>query len=128
MIKNLRVCDNLNQLAAEPPYRLTFEYEEFEPKKLQAEIKNKNGEVVWQCSEDFKIPYVFAKTELTRLEDYFFGITLINEKGETDTAEAPFKVGLLGDFENSEYLGAAFSDTAPILHKRFEVSSTENAV
>ena len=39
MIKNLRVCDNLNQLAAEPPYRLTFEYEEFEPKKLQAEIR-----------------------------------------------------------------------------------------
>ncbi|MBE6760889.1 MAG: hypothetical protein E7551_01210 [Ruminococcaceae bacterium] len=128
MIKNLRVCDNLNQLAAEPPYRLTFEYEEFEPKKLQAEIKNKNGEVVWQCSEDFKIPYVFAKTELTRLEDYFFGITLINEKGETDTAEVPFKVGLLGDFENAEYIGAAFSDTAPILHKSFEVSSTENAV
>ncbi len=128
MIKNLRVCDNLNQLAAEPPYRLTFEYEEFEPKKLQAEIKNKNGEVVWQCSEDFKIPYVFAKTELTRLEDYSFSLTLINEKGETDTAEAPFKVGLLGDFEEAEYIGAAFSDTAPILHKSFEVSSTENAV
>jgi len=128
MIKNLRVCDNLNQLAAEPPYRFTFEYEGIEPLKISAEIKNSNGEAVWQSEGDFKIPYLLAKTELKRLCDYTFSVTLTDSDGKTDTAHTTFKVGLLGDFEKAEYIGAAFSDTAPIIHKTFEVTSTEKAV
>ncbi len=46
MIKNLRVCDGLNQLASELPYRFTFEYEGISPKKISAEILNKNGATV----------------------------------------------------------------------------------
>ena len=128
MIKNLKVCDMAVQLSAEPPYRFTFEYEGIKPKKILSQILNKKGDTVWQSEGDFKLPYVLAKTDLERLGDYTFKVTLALENGETDTAEANFKVGLLGDFENAEYIGAAFSDTAPILHKTFEVASTENAV
>ena len=68
MIKNLRVCDSENQLAAEPPYRFTFEYEDFSPQKIAAEIRNENGDVIWQNEEDYKIPIVLAKVELERLD------------------------------------------------------------
>lgn len=128
MIKNLKVCDMAAQFSAEPPYRFTFEYENFSPKKISAEITDNKGNLVWQGEENFKIPYVLAKTELKRLTDYLFKITLTNEKGNTESAETTFKTGLLGDFENAEFISASFSDTAPILHKSFEVTSTENAI
>ena len=128
MIKNLRVCDLENQLAAEPPYRFTFEYEGFEPKKISAEIIGNKGDVIWQNEEDFRLPYVLANAELERLKDYTFKITLIDEKGEKCYAATDFKVGLLGDYGKAEYIGSAFADTAPVLHKVFDVTSTENAV
>lgn len=128
MIKNLRVCDLEKQLAAEPPYRFTFEYEGFEPKKISAEIIGNKGDVIWQNEEDFRLPYVLANAELERLKDYTFKITLIDEKGEKCYAATDFKVGLLGDFGKAEYIGSAFADTAPVLHKVFDVTSTENAV
>lgn len=128
MIKILKVCDMSFQLSAEPPYRFTFEYEDFSPVKILAEILNKSGEVVWQTEQEFKVPYVLAKTELDRLEDYTISITLIDASGNCDSAKTTFKTGLLGDFEDAEFISAAFSDTAPILHKTFDVTKTENAV
>ena len=128
MIKNLKVCDMALQLSAEPPYRFTFEYEGISPKKISAEILNATGDTVWQTEQDFKLPYVLAKTELSRVSDYSVNITLTDDKGNTETAKTTFKTGLLGDFENAEFISAAFSDTAPILHKSFDVTTTENAV
>ena len=128
MIKNLKICDMAVQLSAEPPYRFTFEYEGITPKKISAEILNATGDTVWQTEQDFKLPYILAKADLLRLTDYSVNITLTDAKGNTESAKANFKTGLLGDFENAEYIGAAFSDTAPILHKGFEVENTENAV
>ena len=128
MIKNLRVCDSENQLAAEPPYRFTFEYEDFSPQKIAAEIRNENGDVIWQNEEDYKIPIVLAKVELERLTNYNFKVTLTSENGEKCSAFAYFKVGLLGDFGEAEYIGSAFSDTAPVLHKAFHITSAEKAV
>ncbi|MBQ3088627.1 MAG: family 78 glycoside hydrolase catalytic domain [Clostridia bacterium] len=128
MIKNLRVCDNQNQLAAEPPYRFTFEVENLSPKTQKAVILNQNGDLVWEQSGDYSKPYVLAKTELKRLENYTFKLTLFDENKELCTAETVFKVGLLGDFEDAQFISAAFFDTAPILHRCFEVESTENAV
>lgn len=128
MIKNLKVCDMEAQLSAEPPYRFTFEVTDFVPKTFSAEVLNKNGDVVWEQSGDYKLPYLLAKAELERLESYTFKLSLLNENGDMDITETTFKVGLLGDFEKADYISAAFYDTAPILHKCFEVESTENAV
>lgn len=125
---NLKVCDMAFQLSAESPYRFTFEYKDFSPVKISAEILNKNGDTVWQTEQNFKIPYILAKTELERVEDYSVKITLIDEAGNSESAKTTFKTGLLGDFENAEFISAAFSDTAPILHKAFDVTNAENAV
>lgn len=128
MIKNLCVCGLENQLSAEPPYRFTFEYRDIHPVTIIADIKDQSGATVWSSKEEFKVPYVLAKAELIRLEDYVFSVTLVDENGNTETAFTDFKVGLLGDFEKAEFISAAFSDTAPILHKTFEVESPQNAI
>lgn len=128
MIKNLKVCDMAVQLSAEPPYRFTFEVADFSPKTFNATISNEQGDSVWEQSGDYVLPYVYAKTNLERLKKYTFKITLLNEKSENISAQTEFRVGLLGDFEKAEFISASFSDSAPILHRCFNVESTENAV
>ena len=82
------------QLSAEPPYRFTFEVSDFSAKILNAAIINETGDLVWEHSGEFLLPYVCTRTKLNRLEKYTFKITLLDENGKTDTAETEFRVGL----------------------------------
>lgn len=128
MIKNLRVCDMAVQLSAEPPYRFTFEYDGLEPVRITSKITDADGKIVWESEEDFKLPYVLARVDLKRLEKYTFDLTLADDMGESISASANFRVGLLGDFGEAGMIGSAYSDTAPVLHKTFNITDTKDGV
>ena len=129
MIKNLRCLDLAVQLAAEPPYRFTFEYEEITPVLISAEIRDEKGVTVWEeKNEAFKIPYVLAKAELERCSNYTFNLVLTDAKGNTETAFLNFKTGLMGDFEGAQMIGASFADAVPVLYKSFEITDISNGL
>lgn len=128
MIKNLRVCDMEKQLAAEPPYRFTFEYEGIKPTSINAKITDTDGNAVWQYEDSFKLPYVLAKTDLKRLEKYTFEVNLTDDKDQSISASADFRVGLLGDFGDACTICSAYSDTAPVLHGSFDITDTKDGI
>ena len=129
MIESLQCCDCPVQLAAEPPYRFTFQCRDFEPEYLSARIADKNGNTVWKTEKQpYRLPYVRAETDLNRLEEYTFSLSLTDRNGGEEQARLHFHTGLLGDFENAALIGAAFSDCAPVIHKTFTAEPGDKAV
>lgn len=127
MIKNLKCCDTKEPLAAEAPFRFTFEVEDFSPKFMSAEIAL-NGNTVWQSGiVEFELPYVLCKAELSRRTCYTFAVTLTDEKGNEELVKTVFETGLFGDFEGAAFIGSSYCDTAPVIYKNADIKSTVNA-